>query len=409
MAGTGENASQRSVGYGDGVYKSLDGGNSWKNVGLKTSEHIGKILIDPRNTDIVYVAAQGPLWAPGGDRGLYKTENGGASWERILEISENTGIADIVFEPGNPDIIYAAGYQRRRHVGILVAGGPESEIYKTSNGGRDWKKLTRGIPSGDKGRIALAVSPQEPSIVYALIAAEGEKSGFFRSDNRGETWQKVNDYIVVDPQYYGEIYADPHHFERVYAVDVMIHVTDDGGQNFRRLNSRNKHVDNHAIVFDDGDPDYLMVGCDGGIYESWDQGDTWRYIDNIPITQYYRVGIDNASPFYNVYGGTQDNATQGGPSRTINSHGITNADWFLTVGGDGFQTRVDPTDPNILYSQSQYAGIVRYDKRSGERVDIQPQAQPGEEALRWHWDSPLIISPHNSDRLYYAAQRLLPK
>lgn len=404
--GTGENASQRSAGYGDGVYKSVDAGKSWKNVGLKKSEHIGKILIDPRNTDVVYVAAQGPLWAPGGDRGLYKTVDGGKTWELALEISENTGITDMAFDPRNPDVIYAASYQRRRHVGILVAGGPESAIYKTEDGGKSWRKLNRGLPGGDAGRIALAVSPQQPDIVYAQIALEDRKGGFYKSTDKGESWSKQNDYIVVDPQYYGEIYADPHHFDRVYSMDVVIQVTDDGGKNFRGLNTRNKHVDNHELIFDPHDPDYLLVGCDGGIYESWDQGDSWKFVSNLPLTQFYRVGIDNATPFYNVYGGTQDNSTLGGPSRTNNIHGIRNSDWFITRGGDGFQTRVDPEDPNILYSMSQYAGIVRYDKRSGEGVDIQPQPQPGDDALRWHWDAPLIISPHAPQRLYFAAQRL---
>jgi len=404
--GTGENASQRSAGYGDGVYKSLDGGISWTNVGLKSSEHIGKILIDPRDSDVVYVAAQGPLWAPGGDRGLYKTTDGGASWELVLDIGENTGVTDIAFETGNPDIIYAASYQRRRHVGILVAGGPESAIYKSSDAGATWKKLTRGIPKVDMGRIALAVSPQKPNVVYALIAAVDGKSGFFRSPDRGEHWVKMGDYIVVDPQYYGEIYADPHKFDRVYAMDVMIHYTEDGGRTFQRLGSQYKHVDNHAMLFDPDDPEYLMVGSDGGLYESWDRGDTWKAIQNLSITQFYRVGIDNATPFYNVYGGTQDNSTLGGPSRTKKVHGITNADWFITIGGDGFQTRVDPENPDILYSQYQYAGIVRYDKRSGERTEIQPQSGPGGSALRWHWDSPLVISPFSNTRLYFAANIL---
>jgi photosystem II stability/assembly factor-like uncharacterized protein len=404
--GTGENASQRSAGYGDGVYKSLDGGHSWTHVGLPNSEHIGKILIDPRDSDVVYVAAQGPLWAPGGDRGLYKTIDGGATWERVLEISENTGVTDIAFDPRDPDIIYAASYQRRRHVGILVAGGPESAIYKTTDAGTTWKKLARGLPNVDLGRIALAVSPQHPDVVYALVAAAGDASGFFRSADRGERWEKMSDYIVVDPQYYGEIYADPHRFDRVYAMDVMIHYTEDGGRTFQRLGSEFKHVDNHAMLFDPHDPNYLMVGSDGGLYESWDRGTTWKAIQNLSITQFYRVGIDDDFPFYNVYGGTQDNSTLGGPSRTNNVHGIRNSDWFITIGGDGFQTRVDPDDPNILYSQYQYAGIVRYDRKSGERVDIQPQPEPGEPALRWHWDSPLIISPHKSTRLYFAANRL---
>lgn len=404
--GTGENASQRSAGYGDGVYKSLDAGRSWTNVGLKQSEHIGKIILDPRNPNVVYVAAQGPLWAPGGDRGLYKTTDGGKSWEQVLAISENTGVTDVILDPRNPDILYAASYQRRRHVGILVAGGPESAIFKSTDGGKNWKKLSRGLPGGDKGRIALGISPQQPDVIYAHIAAEEGKSGFFRSSDQGESWRKKSDYIIVDPQYYGEIYPDPHQFDKVYVMDMMIHFTEDGGASFERLNTRNKHVDNHALLFDPIDPDYLMVGSDGGLYESWDKGDRWKHVANLPLTQFYRVGIDNAEPFYHVYGGTQDNSTLGAPSRTNNIHGIRNSDWFITTGGDGFQTRVDPTDPNILYSQSQYAGIVRYDKRSGERQDIQPQAKPGEDALRWHWDSPLIISPHSPSRLYYAAQRL---
>jgi photosystem II stability/assembly factor-like uncharacterized protein len=404
--GTGENASQRSAGYGDGVYKSLDGGRSWTNMGLRHSEHVGKILIDPRDSDVVYVAAQGPLWAPGGDRGLFKTTDGGATWEPVLQISENTGVTDIAFDPRDPDIIYAASYQRRRHVGILVAGGPESAVYRSDDGGATWKKLTRGLPGVDMGRIALAVSLQNPDVVYALVAAAGEASGFFRSPDRGEHWVRMSDYIVVDPQYYGEIYADPHRFDRVYAMDVMIHYTEDGGRTFEVLGSEFKHVDNHAFLFDPDDPDYLMVGSDGGIYESWDRGRTWKAVMNLSITQFYRVGLDNDFPFYNVYGGTQDNSTLGGPSRTNNVHGIRNSDWFITLGGDGFQTRVDPENPDILYSQYQYAGLVRYDRRSGERIDIQPQPEASDTALRWHWDSPLIISPHSNTRIYFAANVL---
>ncbi|HKK75390.1 MAG TPA: hypothetical protein VJ953_09980 [Saprospiraceae bacterium] len=405
--GTGENQSQRSVSWGDGVYKSLDGGKSWKNVGLPRSEHIGKILVDPRNSEVVYVAAQGPLWADGGDRGLYKTTDGGQSWERVLHVSEQTGISDLAFDPKNPDVLYAASYQRRRHVGILIAGGEESRIYKSTDGGESWKMLKKGLPGGELGRIAIAVSPQKSNVVYALIAGSNDRqNGFYRSDDFGESWTKKNDYIVIDPQYYGEIYADPNRFDHVYCVDVIIHYTTDGGDSFERLNSRFKHVDNHAIVFDPNDPDYLMVGCDGGVYESWDRGEHWRYHDNLPITQFYRVGLDNAEPFYNVFGGTQDNSTIFGPSQTLSRQGITNADWTLALGGDGFQARIDPEDPNTVYAESQYAGIVRYDKRTGSRIGIQPQPSPDEAPLRWHWDAPLILSNHNAKRLYFAAQRL---
>ena len=264
-----------------------------------------------------------------------------------------------------------------------------------------------GLPSGDLGRIALAVSPIDPDVLYANAAATEDNSGFYRSPDRGETWVRMSDYIVVDPQYYGELYPDPHRMDRVYAVDVIIHVTNDGGRTFDQVNTRFKHVDNHEIIFDPDDPDYMLVGSDGGLYETFDGTRTWRYVSgNMPLMQFYRVGIDNMSPFYTVYGGTQDNSSVGGPSRTDNVHGIRNSDWFITHGGDGFQARVDPDDPNIVYTQSQYAGIVRYDRASGEELDIQPQPEAGEGALRWHWDSPLIISPHNSRRIYFAAQKL---
>lgn len=404
--GTGENNSQRSVGYGDGVYKSLDGGKTWENMGLHTSEHIGKIIVHPENSDIVYVASQGPLWSSGGERGLYKTTDGGKSWERVLHVSENTGISELVMDPRNPEVLYAASYQRRRHFGILVAGGPEGGIFKSTDGGANWKKLSLGLPGGDLGRIALAISPQKPDVVYALIAGTDQTKGFYRSSDKGESWVKKSDYMVVDAQYYMELFPDPHQFDRVISVDMRTHVTNDGGATFERINESRKHVDSHEVIFDPNDPNYILIGCDGGIYESWDRMSTWKFHDNMPITQFYRVGLDNAAPFYNIYGGTQDNNSIGGPSQSVNRSGIRNSDWFFTLGGDGFQARIDPTDPNIVYTQYQYAGIVRYDKKSGETIDIQPQPGEGEPALRWNWDSPLIISPHNHERVYFAANKL---
>jgi len=404
--GTGENNSQRSVGWGDGVYKSLDGGRSFKNVGLAKSEHIGKILVDPRDSNVVYVAAQGPLWAPGGDRGLYKTTDGGETWELVLEISENTGVSDIVFDLRNPDVIYASAYQRRRHVWTLINGGPESGLYKTVDGGANWKKINKGLPSGDMGRIGLAISFQRPDVVYAIVEADPEAEGFFRSEDDGENWAKMSDYVAGSPQYYNEIYADPHQFDRIYSLDTYMMASDDGGTNFYRLGEEWKHVDNHAIVFFDDDPDHLLIGCDGGLYETWDRGKNYKFFENLPLTQFYRVAVDNDLPFYNVLGGTQDNNSQAGPSRTNNVHGIRNSDWIITCGGDGYQSRVDPTDTNIIYAESQYGGLVRYDKRSGQSVDIQPLTEPGEDPSRWNWDSPLMISPHSPTRLYFASQRL---
>ena len=404
--GTGENNSQRSVAYGDGVYKSVDGGKTWNNVGLKTSEHIAKIVVDPRDSDTVYVASQGPLWRAGGERGLYKTTDGGESWNLVLEISEDTGVTDILMDPRNPDVLIAASYQRRRHVWTLIDGGPESALYKSTDAGETWDKLERGLPEGDVGRIGLALSPSEPDIVYAIIEAADDAGGFYRSIDAGSNWEKRDDYVSGSPQYYQEIVVDPTKSDRIYSLDTWLMVSEDGGKRWERLGETFKHVDNHALWIDPEDTDYLLAGCDGGVYESFDRGATWHFKANLPITQFYRVSVDNAFPFYNVFGGTQDNFSLGGPSRTTSAHGITNEDWFVTHGGDGFETVVDPEDPNILYSQSQYGGLVRFDRTSGEAVSIRPQPGRGEDGLKWNWDSPLIISPHSHTRLYFAANRL---
>ena len=403
--GSGENNSQRSVSYGDGVYKSLDGGKNWKNMGLKRSEHIGKIIVDPRNSNVVYVAAQGPLWGSGGDRGLYKTSNGGETWDLLLKISENTGVSDIAMDPRDPDVIYASAYQRRRHVWTLINGGPESAIHKSTDGGKTWTKLTEGLPSGDVGRIGLAVSPVNPDIVFALIETSDNSGGFFRSSDRGASWEKRYDYVSTSAQYYQEIVCDPKDVDRVYSLDTYLKLTDDGGKTWRNLGNEHRHVDDHAIWIDPDNTNHMLIGGDGGLYESYDLGKTFRFFPNLPITQFYRITVDNSEPFYYVYGGTQDNSTWGGPSRTTNTGGITNEDWFLVVGGDGYKAQVDPKDPNIVYGEWQYGGLVRLDRKSGEVLFIQPQPEKGEEH-RWNWDTPLLISPHANTRLYFAANRL---
>ncbi|HEX9190405.1 MAG TPA: glycosyl hydrolase, partial [Vicinamibacteria bacterium] len=326
--GTGENNSQRSVGYGDGVYKSVDGGATWTNVGLKASEHVAKILVHPEDSDVVYVAAQGPLWAPGGDRGLYKTTDGGKTWTAVLTIDENTGVTDVVMDPRDPDTLVAAAYQRRRHVFTLINGGPGSGLHKTTDGGQTWKKLTSGLPKEEMGRIGLAIAPTEPDTLYALVetAAANKAGGTFRSTNRGEAWEKQGDYNPGGPMYYQEILVDPRDPERLYSMDVFLKVSDDAGKTWRNLGERYKHVDNHAMWIDPDDTDHYLVGGDGGLYQSLDRGATWQFFGNLPVTQFYRVDVDNSSPAYFIYGGTQDNNTLGGPSRTWNAHGIANHD-----------------------------------------------------------------------------------
>jgi photosystem II stability/assembly factor-like uncharacterized protein len=404
--GSGENNSQRSVSYGDGVYKSVDGGKTWANVGLKRSEHIGKIVVDPRNSDTVYVAAQGPLWSAGGDRGLYKTTDGGKTWKPALTISENTGVTDVVMDPRDPDVLYAAAYQRRRHVWTLINGGPEAAIHKSRDGGATWTKLTSGLPTEELGRIGLAIAPANPDVIYAIVEAARGAGGFFRSTDAGANWAKQSSEVSGSAQYYQELFPDPFDVDTVYSVDVFLQVTNDGGKTWRNAGERHKHVDNHVVWIDPENRDHLLVGGDGGLYETYDRARTWRFMPNLPVTQFYRVEVDNDKPFYNVYGGTQDNFSLGGPSRTRTQHGIMNQDWYITLGGDGFETVVDPTDPNILYSQAQYGEISRYDRKSGEVVDIKPQPGLNEPALRFNWDSPVIISPHSPTRLYFAAQKL---
>jgi len=407
--GTGENVSGRHVAWGDGVYKSSDSGKTWTNVGLKRSEHIGRILVDPRDSNVVYVAAEGPLWNSGGDRGLYKTIDGGQSWQAILQIDENTGITDIEFHPSNPDVIYAAAYERRRHVWGFMAGGPAGGIYKSSDAGATWIKKTEGLPAGDVGKIGLAVTAANPALVYATIEADEETRGFYRSADQGESWTKTNPYISggTGPHYYQEIIASPQTAELVFQMDVFIHVTRDGGNEFKELGTgREKHSDNHALWIDPEDDLHLLVGTDGGLYESHDQGTTWRHFPNLPVAQFYKIAVDNAEPFYNVVGGTQDLGTLFGPSRTMTTEGVRNQDWYVPLGADGAGVAFDPSDPNISYMEYQEGELFRHYRDSNELVYIQPRPAPGEVPERWNWDAPVLISPHDAARVYFASQRV---
>jgi photosystem II stability/assembly factor-like uncharacterized protein len=404
--GSGENNSQRSVSWGDGVYRSRDGGRSWKNVGLKESEHIGRIAVDPRDPDVVYVAAQGPLWRSGGDRGLYKTVDGGETWEKVLEISDDTGVNEVHLDPRDPDTLYASSYQRRRHVWTLINGGPESTVYKSTDAGATWRKIEKGLPGGDKGRIGLAVSPVDPDVLYAIVEAAEGKGGTYRSTDRGESWQRRSDKVAGSPQYYNELFCDPVDVDTLYCLDTRTAVSRDGGRTWESFGNNRRHVDDHALWIDPDDTEHVIIGGDGGLYETWDGGSHFDFKENLSLAQFYRVSADQDLPFYNIYGGTQDNNSLGGPSRTTRREGITNADWYVTVGGDGYEAQVDPTNPDIVYTQWQYGGLVRYDRASGETVDIKPREAPGEPPLKWNWDSPLAISHHSPTRLYFAANRL---
>jgi photosystem II stability/assembly factor-like uncharacterized protein len=520
--GTGENKSQRSAHFGTGLYKSTDAGKNWTRVGLEHSEHIGKILIDPRNSNVVWVASQGPLFSPGGDRGLYKTTDGGASWTRVLHVNDDTGISDIVFDPKSPDILYAGSYQRRRHVGQMIGGGPDGGIWKTTNGGKNFTKLSAGLPPGEVGRIALAADPKKPGRVYALIDAKtgagggrrggggaggggrgGEQAargagagrggeqppargggagagapgrggapaapaappelppaptpddgvGFYKSDDMGATWTRQSRFRGAGPAYYHEIYVDPNQPDTIWSIGTNMQWSRDAGRTWTQVGVERGsgafavHVDHHDVVFDPNNKNHLIISNDGGVYETYEldkiyanpgqQGTAnlaqWRFFSNLPITQFYRSSPGYELPFYTVCGGTQDNFSFCGPSRTSHTLGTRTSDWYIVNGGDGFQTRQDRDDPNIVYASSQGGNVVRFDRRTGRQTPIRPPfastpvafeirtdgkvvaspAQPGVSAAppageggpveRTNWDAPFITSAHSPTRLYWAS------
>ena len=406
--GTGENIGGRHVGYGDGLYVSHDGGQNWIHKGLKASEHISRIVVHPEDSNVVWVAAQGPLWSKGGERGVYKTTDGGESWTRTLGDDAWVGATEIAIDPRDPDRLYAATWQRHRTVANYMGGGPGTGLHRSVDGGETWERLTEGLPESRMGKIGLAISPQQPDVLYAAIELDRRKGGVYRSTDRGSTWTKMSEAVAggTGPHYYQELYASPHAFDRIYLAGVRMQVSDDGGKSFRRVKEVNKHSDNHALAFRPSDPDYLLMGSDGGLYESFDLAKNWRFMENLPVTQYYKVAVDDAEPFYNIYGGTQDNSTQGGPSRTDNVHGIQNSDWQVVLDWDGHQPATEPGNPDILYAERQEGFLSRIDMTTGEVVHIQPHAGAGEEHERFNWDAPILVSPHQPTRLYFASQRV---
>ncbi len=423
--GTGEPQNRQSSGWGNGVYKSTDAGNTWRHMGLEGTNHVGRILIHPRNPDVVYVAAVGDLWGPNDERGVFRTQDGGETWEKVLYIDEHTGAIDLAMDPGDPNTIFAAMYQRRRTGWGFNGGGPGSGLYRTFDGGDSWTELTAGLPEGDKGRIGVDVFRQDGNVVYALVEAEprsadqgfggggggGEtKNGLFRSLDRGDSWEKMSS-ANPRPMYYSQVRIDPSNVDRIYLLGGSLMVSDDGGRTFRNDGAEQIHVDHHALWIDPNDPDHLILGSDGGVTATWDGTAHWRMFDNLPLGQFYAIGYDMRDPYF-VCGGLQDNDAWCGPSNTRSFHGIRHQDWYETVYGDGFFTIVDPTDSTIVYSESQGGNMNRYDLVTGEKIPMRPITGPradGDTAktYRYNWNSALQLSPHDPATVYLGANYLM--
>lgn len=422
--GTGERNSLRSEGWGDGVYKSTDAGKTWKNMGLKESTQTGRIAIHPKNPDIVYVAAMGHLWGANPERGVFKTIDGGQTWQKVLFIDDTTSVIDLKMDPSNPEVLYAASWHRlRRGGGTMEGAGAGSGIWKTIDGGKTWKKLTdpalkNGLPTESMGRIGLAIYPKNSRIIYALIQVAkssfdqgvSKYGGVFRSDDAGATWTRVNDISAVPDYYYNEIFVDPTNDQRVYLTSIFVSVSNDGGKTFANLEMNRVHTDHHALWIDPDDADHVLLGNDGGLHMSYDRGVTWEHF-NLPTSQFYEVDPDTTKWPYHLCGGLQDNGVWCGPSRTRERAGITNYDWYAVYGGDGMHSAVAADSPQIRFAEAQFGSIGRWNVDTGERTDVQPQTEDaGVEsgrAFRWDWNTPFFISRYDPKVLYIGANRLI--
>lgn len=399
--GTGENNNRQSGSWGNGIYKSTDGGHTWKHMGLTESRHIARVIVDPIDHDVVYVAALGHLWGPNRERGVYKTTDGGVTWTAVLQVDENTGATELVMDPSNNKVLYAATYQRRRSNWGFNGGGPGSALWKSTDAGRTWTKLTNGIPAGPLGRIGLDIYRKNPNVLYAQIQHATE-TGLYRTDDAGLSWRRISD-VNPRPMYFSQVRIDPNDDHRIYVLGVELHMSDDGGRTF--VGNTVPHSDHHAMWINPANSNHVLTGCDGGINVSYDRGATWDFIDNLDLGQFYHVSYDMDAP-YRVLGGLQDNASWMGPSQVRADIGIGNFDWLNIGSGDGFVTLADPRDSRTLYSESQNGNVMRVDRLSLERKNIRPIPARGEPPLRWNWDTPIVISSHAPGTIYVAANRV---
>jgi photosystem II stability/assembly factor-like uncharacterized protein len=402
--GTGESCVRNSVSVGDGVYKSVDGGATWTNVGLKDSEHIARIAVHPKSSDTAYVCATGHAWNANEERGVFRTTDGGKTWKKVLYVDQNTGCSDLAMDPGEPSVLYAGMWDYRRQPNFFRSGGPGSALYRSRDGGETWQKLANGLPSGEYGRIAVAIAPSRPSTVYALV--EAKKTALYRSDDLGEHWKEVNDSfnIQVRPFYFAHLAVDPNDHNRVYKPGLSLTFSEDGGKTFGGTGTGRVHSDHHALWIHPKDTNVMFLGTDGGVYQSVDRGQHWRHLNVLPVSQFYHVNFDHETP-YNVYGGLQDNGTWMAASQ--NASGVSNHDWRSIGGGDGFAVANDTIDPDVVYLESQGGRVVRFRRSTGESKEIYPYAKKDEAKLRFNWNTPIVTSPTQKGTVYLGSQYLM--